>query len=173
MPATRLSRALDALPAPVKWVAAPLVLVGCVLLLVGSWTDPQKVAVPTPGPAAKQVCESLAGRLPDRVQGHGRKALTPVSPLTAAWDSSPRTVLRCGVGVPELLVKHPESDSVGVNGVDWLIEKHSNGDVLFTTVERTANVEVLVPKGAYPNATDPLPALSDAVAKAVPSRFTQ
>lgn len=156
-----------------RWLVAPLGLLACVVLLVGSWTDPQKVRVPTPDPAARQVCLALNKVLPFQVQGHGPKALSPVSPLTHAWDTTPRTVLRCGVGVPELLVKHPESDSVGVNGVDWLIEKHPNGDVLFTTIERRANVEVLVPKGAFPNSTDALPAISDAVAMAVPSRFTQ
>ncbi|MFI9275382.1 DUF3515 domain-containing protein [Kitasatospora sp. NPDC052896] len=151
----------------------PVVLAGCLVLLLGSWAGPQQVAVPAPPADQRGYCLALAKALPGEVQGHGHASITPVSPLTAAWASSPATVLRCGVRVPELLIQHPEADSVGVNGVNWLIDQRSDGDVLFTTIQRDANVEVLVPHGAYPNPTDPLPAISDAVSKTVPSQFPQ
>ncbi|MFJ6213159.1 DUF3515 domain-containing protein [Streptomyces sp. NPDC092296] len=136
------------------------------------WRSDPRVEPPTPDAAAAPYCAALDRALPRSVQGRTRQDPQPASPYTAAWHSDPRTVLRCGVPVPRLLIEHPKSDAVTVNDVDWLIERTGDG-YRFTTVERRADVEVTVPDGAYPSPTDALPPISDAVRKTIPSRFTE
>ena len=145
---------------------------GAVLVLGALWwRSAAPVTPPTPDAPTAARCRLLDGALPDRLQGKRRHDPRPASTYTAAWDSDPRTVLRCGVPVPQLLLRHPDSNAVAVNDVDWLIEELDHG-YRFTTVERYANVEVTVPTGAYPFPTDALPEISDAVRKTIPSRFT-
>ncbi|AXI79588.1 DUF3515 domain-containing protein [Peterkaempfera bronchialis] len=147
----------------------------CVLLAGGFlwWRSDGRVPPPVPDARGAALCRALDRALPHSLQGRARRDPQPSSPYTAAWRSDPRTVLKCGVPVPPVLLEQRELDGATVNDVDWLIEKLDGGDYRFTTVERRTTVEVTVRAGAYANPTDVLPQLSDAVAKTVPSRFTQ
>jgi hypothetical protein len=152
-----------------------LILVALAVVLTTGflWWNQSQVTPPHPDARAAALCRSLHEALPHTLQGNKRNDPRPSSPYTAAWSSHPRTVLKCGVPVPQLLIKHPESDAVNVNGVDWLIEPLKGGSYRFTTVQRNANVEVTVPNGAFPSPTDALPPISDAVRRTVPSRFPE
>ncbi|MFC9329387.1 DUF3515 domain-containing protein [Kitasatospora sp. NPDC057015] len=165
--AARVTHALRALPASVRWSAAPVALLGCIVLLLGDWgTAPAPV---TPTPRAREVpyCEALARALPQTLIGHGREHSD--SPYVVIWGSSPRTVLRCGVPRPDAL-NGPQAlkSAPEVNGVQWFDEPDGEGGYRFTTTLREANVEVSVPAGAYPYSADPLPVLSDVVKATVP-----
>ena len=165
-PAVRVPRVLKALPAPVRWLAAPVALLGCVALLVGNRGAPPPTA-PTPKAAEVPYCEALARALPQTLLGSPRARTD--SPYVVVWDSSPRTVVRCGVPRPDALNGPRATENAPeVNGVQWFDEPDADGGYRFTTVLRYANVEVTVPAGAYPNYMDPLPTVSDAVAAAVP-----
>ncbi|MEV8097348.1 DUF3515 domain-containing protein [Kitasatospora sp. NPDC085879] len=161
------SRPLASLPAPVRWLAPPAALLGCVLLLAGNGGG-DEVAPPAPQGAAAGYCAALDRALPQTVQGHARRDPSPASPYTAAWASSPRTVLRCGVERPSYLDDDPLGTAPEVNGVQWGLSPDGKGGYRFVTTLRKAYVEVLVPKGAFPNYADPLPVISDAVKAAVP-----
>ncbi|WP_030275721.1 DUF3515 domain-containing protein [Streptomyces sp. NRRL B-24484] len=161
------SRPLASLPAPVRWLAPPAALLGCTLLLVGNGGG-DEVAPPAPSAAVARYCEALDRALPQSVQGHARRDPTPASPYTAAWASSPRTVLRCGIERPGYLDDDPLKNSPEINGVQWGFSRDGDGGYRFVTTLRKAYVEVLVPKGAYPNYADPIPAISDAVRTAIP-----
>ncbi|WP_371479400.1 DUF3515 domain-containing protein [Kitasatospora sp. NBC_00315] len=165
--ADRVPRALKALPAPLRWLSAPVALLGCVALLVGNWGAPAQPAAPTPRASELPYCEAFARALPQSLLGRAR---TPTdSPFVAVWNSSPRTVVRCGVPRPDGLNGPRALDSAPeVNGVQWFDEPDGEGGYRFTTVLRYANVEVTVPAGAYPNYADPLPSVSDVVAATVP-----
>ncbi|MCX5210648.1 DUF3515 domain-containing protein [Kitasatospora sp. NBC_00240] len=165
--AARATHALKALPAPVRWLAAPVALLGCVILLVGTWGAPAAPVTPTPRAKEVPYCEALARALPQRLTGHGREHSD--SPYVVIWSSSPRTVLRCGVPRPDAL-NGPQAlkSAPEVNGVQWFDEPDGEGGYRFTTTLREANVEVSVPAGAYPSYADPLPTLSDAVKASVP-----
>jgi hypothetical protein len=164
------------MPAPRRRLLVPALVLVSALAVVGAlllwYLVDQRVAPPQPEAGAAPFCRALDKALPGSLQGRGRQDPRPASPYTAAWDSSPRTVLRCGVPVPQQLIRHPESDAASVNDVDWLIEKQDDG-YRFTTVQRRANVEVTVPIGAFPSAADALPQISDAVSRTVPSRFAE
>ena len=77
-------------------------------------------------------------------------------------------VLRCGVGVPSALT--PTSTLQVINDVDWLPEELSAG-YLFTTVGRTASVEVSVPDAHRPEA-NALVDLAAAIGSRVPVAST-
>ncbi|WP_405011449.1 DUF3515 domain-containing protein [Kitasatospora sp. NBC_01539] len=161
-----LSR-LSALPAPVRWLAPPAALLGCGLLLLGNLGSGE-VAPPVPSAGAAPFCAALDRALPQSVQGHRRQDPSPASPYTAAWASSPRTVLRCGIARPDYLDDDPLANAPEINGVQWGFTSDGAGGHRFVTTLRRAYVEVTVPEGAYPNYADPLPALSDAVKATVP-----
>jgi Protein of unknown function (DUF3515) len=55
--------------------------------------------------------------------------------------------LRCGVAVPSGL--GPTSQLIAVNDVDWYVEERTD-DVLFATTDRTAVVELSVPRAHTP-----------------------
>ncbi|MER5641199.1 DUF3515 domain-containing protein [Kitasatospora sp. NPDC002227] len=162
-------RALRALPAPVRWVTPPLALLGGVGLLAGGWTGPEQVAPPTPAPSVAALCEALDRALPAEVLGHRRADPEPASPYTAAWGSSPRTVLRCGIERPAYLNDHPLDSAPEVNDVQFGMGEDGHGGYNFVTTLRKAYVEVHVPKGAYPNYVDPLSSLTDAVKATIPA----
>ena len=90
------------------------------------------------------------------------RATTPASPLTAAWGD-PAAVLRCGVPRPAGL--SPTSDVIEVEGVAWFLVESAKG-YTFTTVGRTANVELTVPAQVdRSEATAPLVDLAAAVTR--------
>ncbi|MGX4732539.1 DUF3515 domain-containing protein [Kitasatospora griseola] len=158
---------LNRLPAPVRWLAPPAALLALTAGLVASWSGEPDVAAPTPSAQAAQYCRALDAKLPGEVLGHPRKDPSPASPYTAAWASSPRTVLTCGGDRPDYLNdtlrKGPCVDEVG-----WGMSEDGRGGYFFATGLRLAYVEVHVPAGAYPNYADPLSSFSPAIRAAVP-----
>ena len=124
--------------------------------------DPVQVEPPTPEAAARQVCAQLVPALPDRVDDGERRATGPENPLTAAWGD-PALVLRCGVERPAGL--SPTSEILEVEGVEWFLVE-SDAGFTFTTVGRTASVELLVPTSVDRTAaTAPLVDLAAAIAR--------
>ena len=159
---TRFS-ALRGLPGPVRWLAPSAALLGSAALVLGNW--PAEAVVTPPVPPADQAayCQALKQALPATVQGHQRHDPSPASPYTAAWDSSPRTVLRCGVPRPAYLDQNADQDAPEVNDVQWGMGSDGHGGYRFVTALRKVYVEVEIPKGAYPNYADALPSLADAI----------
>ncbi len=139
-----------------------MVVLGVVALIV---VRDRPVAVEPPHPAgdAAAVCHELTAHLPATVAGQGRRDVTPTSPYTAAWGSDAIAV-RCGVGVPAAL--QPTSELTTIDGVDWLPED-VDGASRYTTVNRTAYVEVIVPD-SYDPAADALVDLGPAIRAADP-----
>lgn len=89
-------------------------------------------------------CRSLVDAAPDTVLD---EASTPVdSSRVAAWGA-PRITLRCGVTPPDSLL--PTSRCDDVDGVGWFTEDE-DGTSLFTTIGRSPNVSVEVPKDYEP-----------------------
>ncbi|GAA1251416.1 hypothetical protein GCM10009665_47630 [Kitasatospora nipponensis] len=163
-------RALQALPAPVRWLAPPLALLACTGALLVSAVDWQPpTTAPVPDARAVAPCLALAKALPAALLDHPR-ADPPNSPYVAVWRSAPRTVLRCGVPRPASLSVLANRAATGpnVNGVQWYLEHDDHGGYRFTTTLRALYVEVAVPAGAYRYAADPLAAISTAVIATVP-----
>jgi hypothetical protein len=106
------------------------------------------------------------------VDGLGRKVPEPRSALTAGWGS-PAIILRCGVERPPKMIDpkvalgdDPKAVGGTVNGVDWLMEKRDDGSNRFTTANRSAYVEVTVPKGR--DASGMLVDMAASIKKAIP-----
>lgn len=122
---------------------------GCVGTL-GACSD-GTVTVPTPTPsttAVSQACDELDASLPETLAGQTSRTTSPDSPLTAAWGD-PAITLTCGVPQPSAL--RATSQVVSVNGVTWFPEQLTAG-YRFTTVGRTADVQVDVPDHYAPEA---------------------
>ena len=110
-------------------------------------------------------CEELHHALPDDLDGRERRDTSPESTQTAAWGDPP-VVLRCGVGRPADLTS--TSQVIEVDQVDWFLDERP-GAYVFTTVGRTAYVEVRVPRATpREQATAPLVDLADAVRETLP-----
>lgn len=157
-------RSVVGLPALALLFAA----VGC-----SSGDDSASTAVPSPGPAVAELCRKLDAALPDEVGGVGREDPSPASALTAGWGDDPAIILRCGVAQPPKMVspevaegRDPDAVPGGVEGVDWLMEKRDGGAYRFTTANREAYVEVVVPQGVDSSAV--LIDLASAIKKTVP-----
>ncbi|WP_371668948.1 DUF3515 domain-containing protein [Streptomyces sp. NBC_00289] len=151
------------LPALVLLIAA----VGC-----SSADDSGSAAVPSPDAKVAKLCENLDEVLPATVDGESREDPEPASTLTAGWGSA-AIILRCGVVQPPKMIdpkvatgSDPDAMGGGVNGVDWLMEKQGDGSYRFTTANRSAYVEVTVPKGR--DSSGVLVDLAPAVKKAIP-----
>jgi len=126
----------------------------------GCGQDPVKVQSPELTSSAREVCDRLVPALPDRVDGADRRETTQPA-LTAAWGDPP-LVLRCGVTRPADL--SPTSEILEVEGVEWFLVESGAG-YTFTTVGRTAHVELTVPAEVdRSEATAPLVDLAAAVA---------
>ncbi|MFB8168118.1 DUF3515 domain-containing protein [Kitasatospora purpeofusca] len=165
----RAPRFLAALPAPVRWLAVPTALACTVVVLVGSWSGPEKIETPDPAPKAAGYCRALAAALPQELFGHPRKDPTPASPFVAAWASSPKAVLRCGVDRPDALNGPAALDvSPMIDDVTWWPQELGDGGYRYTTTMRKAYVELTVPKGSFANPMDVVAALSPVVAANVP-----
>ncbi|MDH6624081.1 hypothetical protein M2271_001878 [Streptomyces sp. LBL] len=154
------------------------ILVGpaCVLLITiagcSSADDSASAAVPRPGAKAARLCRALDKVLPPTVDGESRHDPEPASALTTGWGG-PQIILRCGVTQPPKMIdpkvaQGADADAVagGVNGVDWLMEKRDGGTYRFTTANRSAYVEVTVPKG--PDSSSVLIDLAPAIKKSIP-----
>ncbi|MFJ8790154.1 DUF3515 domain-containing protein [Streptomyces sp. NPDC102462] len=137
--------------------------------------DDATVAVPSPDAKTAGLCQNLDKALPRTLDGRSRKDPEPRSAFTAGWGS-PAIILRCGVARPPKMVDprvakgdDPDAISGGVNGVDWLMEKQSDGSMRFTTANREAYVQVTLPKAdADRSSSAVLVALAPAVKKAIP-----
>ncbi|WP_195911104.1 DUF3515 domain-containing protein [Streptomyces kaniharaensis] len=166
----RVPRALAALPAPVRWLALPVALTCTVVVLLGSWSaSDDGVEVPQPTGKAAGYCRKLAAALPQELLGHARRDPSPASPYVAAWGTTSRTVLRCGVDRPdELNGEHAMDWSPTVDDVTWWSQKLTDGGYRFVTTQRSAYVEVTVPAGAAANPFDPAAALTGAVKANIP-----
>jgi hypothetical protein len=134
--------------------------------------DSAAAAVPSPSAEVTKLCRNLDKVLPAKLEGQGREDPEPASALTAGWGS-PAIILRCGVVQPPKMTdpkvaEGADQDAVagGVNGVDWLMEKADDGAYRFTTANRSAYVEVTVPKGTDTSAV--LIDLAPAIKKAIP-----
>jgi hypothetical protein len=164
-------RALQALPAPVRWLAAPLVLLGCTgaVLMSGGGTYQPPLTAPSPDAKSAGYCAALIKALPATMQNHPR-ADPPGSPYVAVWRTSPRTVLRCGVPRPTSLniLANQESTGPNVDNVQWYLEKDGHGGYRFTTTLRATYVEVSVPANSTAYPTDALGVVSPAVLRTIP-----
>jgi hypothetical protein len=119
-----------------------------------------EVGGPTRGPAQ---CRALVRELPDTVDGQTRRDVQPQQALAAAWGD-PAIVLRCGVPAPGALTA--ASSCAEVNGVGWFAEQRADA-WRFTTIGRSANVQVQVPYDYQP-AADALVDLAADVREQVP-----
>ncbi|MBB4928835.1 DUF3515 domain-containing protein [Kitasatospora kifunensis] len=173
-PLERTVRTVRALPAPVRWLAIPLVLLAATALVVGSGSPPWRPPLTAPNPEgqAATYCQTLMKGLPETLVGNRRVAPDP-SPYVALWASSPRTVLRCGVARPKSLAieANRRKESPNVNNVQWYEEGDGHGGYRFTTTLRTLYVEVSAPAGSYRNYTDPLSEISTLVNSTIPDMF--
>ncbi|MFE7116122.1 DUF3515 domain-containing protein [Streptomyces sp. NPDC057654] len=133
------------LPLLLLTVVALSTVAGC------SSADDRAVPVPTPSGDQAKFCRALHKELPSSLDGMERKVTKPASDFTAAWGDDSPIVLRCGVNRPRVVTpreKHynPNTDTVEVNGVEWLPEEQPDGSVRCTTSKRVAWVEVTLPK---------------------------
>ncbi|HEX6935629.1 MAG TPA: DUF3515 domain-containing protein [Actinomycetes bacterium] len=146
-----------------------LALLGAGLLLLALAVrcgGPGTVAVrPPDAPGVTATCRTLHAVLPDQVNAGDRRRTTPESARTAAWGQ-PAVVLRCGVPRPAGLTA--TSEVVEVDGVGWFLTERPRAYV-FTTVGRTAYVEVRVPASIpREQATAPLVDVATALERSVP-----
>ncbi|TLS39790.1 DUF3515 domain-containing protein [Streptomyces montanus] len=151
------------LPALALLIAA----MGC-----SSADDSASTVVPSPDAKVTKLCQNLDKRLPQKVDGLGRKDPEPRSTLTAGWGS-PAIILRCGVERPPKMIDpkvakgaDPKAIPGFVNGVGWLMEKQDEGSTRFTTAQRLVYVEVTVPEGR--DTSGMLVDLAPAIKKAIP-----
>jgi hypothetical protein len=144
-----------------------ITIAGC-----SSADDSASAAVPSPDAKTAQLCRNLDKVLPSKVDGESRHDPEPASALTAGWGG-PEIILRCGVPQPPKMIDpkvaqgaDPDAVAGGVNGVDWLMEKQDDGGYRFTTANRSAYVEVTVPKGT--DSSGVLIDLAPGIKKAIP-----
>ncbi|MFJ9696864.1 DUF3515 domain-containing protein [Kitasatospora sp. NPDC101183] len=166
----RIPKALTALPAPVRWLALPVALTCTTVVLIGSWSSSAaEVDVPHPADRAAGYCKALAAALPQELLGHPRVETSPASPYVAAWGSSPRTVVRCGIERPEELNgPHAADLSPTVDDLTWWSQKRSDGSYRLVATMRRAYVEVISPPGVYSSPLDPAAALTPLVKANIP-----
>jgi hypothetical protein len=114
-------------------------------------------------PSSEAICRSLVAALPEVVGDAVAREVSPDTGTTAAWGDPP-IVLRCGVAQSEQY--RPDSQLFEVDGVTWL-PVEGRGGYFFTTIGRTANVEVAVPDAYAPEAQI-LTDLADVIHQHVP-----
>lgn len=136
-------------------VAAVLAAALLVRALLGSPNDPVAVLAPSPQGAAATACSALVRDAPATVDGQSSRPTTPGSPFTAAWGD-PAILLRCGVDRPPSL--SASSQCFVIDGIGWLatqdgrevVDQSGPGTLTFTTIGRSAYVEVQVPDHYQP-----------------------
>lgn len=129
------------------------------LLAAACSGGPVKVDDPQPpDTAVAQACGKLMDKLPDEVLGEDARDIEPSDALAAAWGD-PAIVLRCGIGKPSAL--EPTSQCLVVNDVGWFATQEGKAADLtsppketvdFTTIGRTAYIELSVPDKYEPQA---------------------
>lgn len=130
------------------------------MLVAAAGCSDGAVPVVLPERAADPACAALAGLWPPAISGRNPRALTVDSPAARAWGDPPIVAI-CGYPPP------PPStlECLAVDGVDWLIQRRSDG-VQFTTYGRSPALDVLIP-AAYAPEPMMLPAFGS-VARALP-----
>jgi Protein of unknown function (DUF3515) len=159
------------IPAGLPALVLLIVATGC-----SSSDDSASLVVPSPDAKVTELCQNLDKVLPGKVDGQGRDDPEPRSALTAGWGSS-AIILRCGVEQPPKMIDpevadghDPDAVPGGVNGVDWLMEKQDDESYRFTTANRSAYVEITVPKEhGEQDSSAVLIDLAPAIKKAIPS----
>jgi hypothetical protein len=154
-------------------VRAPLITVPliCALLITAagctSTDGAPQAAVPSPvDSATAALCGNLHNELPAKVNGLVRADPEPASELTAAWGAGPAIVLRCGIPRPAQ-VGDVKADGIGVDGVDWVVDRLDGGAVRFFTTYRKAYIEVTLPQ-KYAADLTPLIPLAGPITRTVP-----
>jgi len=102
---------------------------------------------PTPSSSVRQQCAAVMADLPTTVLDQPRRTVVPGT-LSAAWGD-PTITLKCGVEKPPGL--GDASECFEVNGVGWFAEE-AEGGYLFTTIGRSAYVQMGVPSEYAPEA---------------------
>ncbi len=126
-------------------------MLGCAALVaLGFGGCSRTVAMTDPSPSAgvRQQCAAVMADLPETVLDQPRRTVEPGA-LSAAWGD-PTITLKCGVDKPPGL--GDASECFEVNGVGWFAEQ-AEGGYLFTTIGRSAYVQVGVPTRYAPEAT--------------------
>ncbi|MFZ1361544.1 MAG: DUF3515 domain-containing protein [Candidatus Nanopelagicales bacterium] len=131
--------------------------------LLAACASPVAVDPPQTSNEVKDVCLTMSRQLPESVADQAKRNVEPLDVRTAAWGDPP-IVYRCGVETPEDLT--PTSVLASVNGVEWFTQEHTDGFV-FTTVKRSVNVQMTVPKAYSPEATA-LTEISDLIKQSDP-----
>ncbi|CAM5700134.1 hypothetical protein SALBM135S_04550 [Streptomyces alboniger] len=131
--------------------------------------DEASVVVPSPAAKAAGLCRDLHEQLPEKIEGLDRTDPGPASELTAGWGD-PAIILRCGVERPPEMIdpEYAAKNSVRVNGVAWLLQKHDDGSYTFTTGARLAYVEVTLPEERAGDGLGPLTDFAEPIKKTVP-----
>ncbi|MBI9000304.1 DUF3515 domain-containing protein [Corynebacterium sp. CCM 9185] len=112
-------------------------------------------------------CATFLATLPDELTGHPRAELTDPAPAgAAAWRSNSvsRITLRCGVSLP--LQYTTLSDTIDVNGVDWVQVNDATTDSSLRTwfaVNRSPVVAVTADDRALDGTGSPVEELSEAL----------
>jgi hypothetical protein len=118
-----------------------------VVLGLGACSRTVAMTDPTPSTSVRQQCAAVMADLPATVLDQPRRTVEPGT-LSAAWGD-PTITLKCGVPKPPTL--GDASQCFEVNGVGWFAEE-ADGGYLFTTIGRSAYVQLGVPTNYAPEA---------------------
>jgi hypothetical protein len=114
-------------------------------------------------------CTKVLEQLPVQLHGLDPRVVhtEPDTPFVVAWGDPP-VVLRCGVDRPADLKPGSGAQFIlGGNGAGPFYDVQRTGDAnIWTTVDRVAYISITVPAK---DAAGPLPALSKAIAAALPA----
>ena len=102
------------------------------------------VSVTLPDRAGDSACAALAEHWPADISGMAARQVSATSPAARAWGD-PAIVAICGYPPPG----PSTAECVSVDGVDWVIQRRSDG-VQFTTYGRSPAMDVLIPSRYAP-----------------------
>ena len=102
------------------------------------------VSVTLPDRAGDSACAALAEHWPADISGMAARQVSVTSPAARAWGD-PAIVAICGYPPPG----PSTAECVSVDGVDWVIQRRSDG-VQFTTYGRSPAMDVLIPSRYAP-----------------------
>jgi hypothetical protein len=123
---------------------------------------PVQVDTPEVTPAADLACPVLLGQLPLELVGETSRQVDSDSPFAYAWGDPP-VVLVCGVDPPAGYVVG--AATIVISGVEWFVDTSDPDVVVWTTVDRTVQVQVQVPASTD---SASVTALGPVIATAIP-----
>ena len=130
---------------------------------------PLSVSAPPHVRPQAAACAKVLTRLPLQLQGLAPRVVhtRPETPFVVAWGD-PAVVLQCGVDRPADLKPGSGAQFIlgGNRAGPFYDVRSSDGANVWTTVDRAAYISITVP-AEY--AAGPLPALSQAIARALPA----